>query len=1380
LIFPPRSTASRFLEFFAHLGWKALALIYFLLQLATFMYMQAGGGPNADHNHRRPPQWGPEMERTYSFRAYVTDLMHWIMLTDLQPHQQAAAILMRLTGSARELARTITGPEILNGGVYEGVAYDPVSYIIAGLRGRYGQLDEETRMAAMTELLGFVRHQNETINQVLARYELVRGRARNEGQFVMSVEGSAMQLMRACHVTPSQMMTLLQPFNHNLPATEAEFRQLQSTMRRIGHVLEHSPNNVGQSLGGNREARPGAYAIMQGAAEASPGMQTYFGSLGFQDDGTQWPNAQPAISNDGWTDLGSFAWDNWTQPQQPPQGQSTTASAFPAVEGGDEDASVSSGTGSDTSSDSGNEPIDMSDLQNLTDEQAHTQCFLQKRYFKRKWRRFTGKRVRKVRRVFKKSRYTYYRKGKGKGRSRSFGSHSGRGQGRYGGHVFLTQTDMLTYLKGKGKGGRAHTSGQSFGRKGNPKDKHGNVMKCHGCDSTEHLINKCPNPRPKGGGKGAPPPVFHSQAASSGAGFVPNDSVVPSLPAATAGYLTVEHSPGPLDELLEIVTPGTTQTFMVEENPGGPHDLAYHDPWAGAQFPVPPEPSLPPSGAESWNSYERVTTPDNYGMPAQASSQEQYPGPPPGGYWPADDPAMDDNDIDPRPDPTFGALPAQQAVQPAMQGFLTPAQLQDVLMRGRSALVRASGMRDARETYAEQAAAAGSTETGVVPTLQIFGRSNPPVEVDHYANTSASRPAPAAGHVPLMFGYNTPLAPSARNQPIPTLPATAQVLASAQPAVQYPAPLALDVRAPTTGSHSFQDSLSFMNQFNRAREQARRTPDSLLFGENNSGPAAGIAEAMNRLNVATGGTSVYSVPPETNGRVEQASARAIARATDANLNENLFMSEPEGDYLPGDSDSSGPPPLVDSSSDDDMISDSRLEGRGRSRPKAKPKPKARRSEITPTIYTGEDDACTLCLSDYEHGCNILRLQCCHTFHTECWERYITSSGPNRDRCPVCRGYAAIIAIWGFIDHTRVTQYINGSDGPQVLNRYDRDQPLSQQLNPPTGAAAEQHGMITPRSVRTDYDFQSPNVHPQAEGDEYSEVPEPDAEESASLPSAGPYISPFTGVILPNTFQDYNDWINLATGTALGGVRVQPPTPAPADQALAFHTATRLTDGRPAILIDPGSVGNLGGDKWVKSVAKLAIEHGRKPSQATRDRPLSVSGVGQGSQQCTHNCTLPVAFSRLDNSFGRGTFTLPTVPNSELPGLLGLQSMRERRTILDLNTLQMHLLGPGDYELLPHLPPGTESYQCEIAPSGHMVLPCGEYAGVDREERGSLDTGPDVALIAVDGSGQQIGHSSVAVEGVQAVQHPGERLPWRREVRPKAEPLPPPAPVPGGL
>ena len=78
---------------------------------------QVPGAPRPRHNdHRMPPSWVPENERSYSFRAYLTDITHWLIASEAQPHQQASMIIQQLTGAARELARTIEGHEIMYGG----------------------------------------------------------------------------------------------------------------------------------------------------------------------------------------------------------------------------------------------------------------------------------------------------------------------------------------------------------------------------------------------------------------------------------------------------------------------------------------------------------------------------------------------------------------------------------------------------------------------------------------------------------------------------------------------------------------------------------------------------------------------------------------------------------------------------------------------------------------------------------------------------------------------------------------------------------------------------------------------------------------------------------------------------------------------------------------------------------------------------------------------------------------------------------------------------------------------------------------------------------------------------------------------------------------
>ena len=110
--------------------------------LALLGHMMAGGNNNGGSNgerfnYRIPPSWSPENDQQYSFRAFMTDISLWIMLTDLQPHQQCAAIIMRLGGSAREVARMITPPEMMQGGMLNGNMVDAVTYLLGQLHAKF-------------------------------------------------------------------------------------------------------------------------------------------------------------------------------------------------------------------------------------------------------------------------------------------------------------------------------------------------------------------------------------------------------------------------------------------------------------------------------------------------------------------------------------------------------------------------------------------------------------------------------------------------------------------------------------------------------------------------------------------------------------------------------------------------------------------------------------------------------------------------------------------------------------------------------------------------------------------------------------------------------------------------------------------------------------------------------------------------------------------------------------------------------------------------------------------------------------------------------------------------------------------------------------------
>ena len=68
-------------------------------------------------------------------------------------------------------------------------------------------------------------------------------------------------------------------------------------------------------------------------------------------------------------------------------------------------------------------------------------------------------------------------------------------------------------------------------------------------------------------------------------------------------------------------------------------------------------------------------------------------------------------------------------------------------------------------------------------------------------------------------------------------------------------------------------------------------------------------------------------------------------------------------------------------------------------------------------------------------------------------------------------------------------------------------------------------------------------------------------------------------------------------------------------------------------------------------------------------------------------------------------------------------------------MRLHFVGPAGVDVERHLPPGSESFQTELAPSGHIVLPCCEY------KRGSIDKDHTLTLLTqknpAPGSGSQM-------------------------------------------
>ena len=157
-----------------------------------------------------PPAWGPEMSQhggahSYSFRDWMQDLVVWgILASELDSGQQCAAVINKLQGGARVIARGLSMVEMTRGGVINGQQVNAVTFLLTQLAASYAPLGEEQRLQAMGDLMQFRRNTNETMDQLIVRFRAVRWKAQQAGNMVMSIEGLSWLLLCAVRPTTQQ------------------------------------------------------------------------------------------------------------------------------------------------------------------------------------------------------------------------------------------------------------------------------------------------------------------------------------------------------------------------------------------------------------------------------------------------------------------------------------------------------------------------------------------------------------------------------------------------------------------------------------------------------------------------------------------------------------------------------------------------------------------------------------------------------------------------------------------------------------------------------------------------------------------------------------------------------------------------------------------------------------------------------------------------------------------------------------------------------------------------------------------------------------------------------------------------------------------------
>lgn len=368
-----------------------------LLSLVCHMFPAQGNAL------RTPPSWNPDQEYQYPFRQWARNIMLWSIATDLEPARKAASVLLVLKGAAKELARQIPPQAIVEGGLVNNVFVDPLTYLMHALQERFGNLGEEVRVQAVTDLMGFSRRNHETIDSLLVRFGSIRGRAADQGGAILSVQGITWILLRAIGISDQQLIQLLAPFNGLFPSTEAEYTQLKTNRRRMGHILERTPGNLRDGL---RSSQIASSAFLTHDEPWNP-------------EPTQW--GARASETHGWSGESAFA----------ASASCSSVDAFATFQDDDIDTDSNTSSGECSSiPDDGQDP-----------NAVAQRLFWAYKQAKHKWRKYMGKSTRAVRRYAK---HFDRNKGKGKGKSGKFAFPVGKGKGKKGKHLMTAMLAEMT------------------------------------------------------------------------------------------------------------------------------------------------------------------------------------------------------------------------------------------------------------------------------------------------------------------------------------------------------------------------------------------------------------------------------------------------------------------------------------------------------------------------------------------------------------------------------------------------------------------------------------------------------------------------------------------------------------------------------------------------------------------------------------------------------------------------------------------------------------------------------------------------------------------------------------------------------------------------
>ena len=155
----------------------------------------------------------------------------------------------------------------------------------------------------------------------------------------------------------------------------------------------------------------------------------------------------------------------------------------------------------------------------------------------------------------------------------------------------------------------------------------------------------------------------------------------------------------------------------------------------------------------------------------------------------------------------------------------------------------------------------------------------------------------------------------------------------------------------------------------------------------------------------------------------------------------------------------------------------------------------------------------------------------------------------------------------------------------------------------------------------------------------------------------------------------------------------------------YH-AEQLGAHEVAILPDTGAHDNLCGDAWAQKLAQMCIAAGVQAEQRLLQHPKQVRGVGAGPTEATYEVELATGTMDTEGNNIMSTYVAPCLPQSSVPGLMGIKSLKVKDALIRCRTGEMWFLGQGGVEI--RTSPGTKHFQMKESPGGHWMLPVSTF------------------------------------------------------------------------